>query len=140
MAKHKLDLRENSADSCNEALSKYREGLAGNGGAFKFAILHLAHALELLFKSYFAKVHPLLPDIYKKAPPVVIHNARMEVRGALYKLLGLEKTAMDWWSLDGMPDEQLIGRAKKEGKLKGSLLKAVVELMMIHNDAVNTIG
>jgi len=81
-----------------------------------------------------------MAEIYKNAPPVVIHNAWMEVRGALYKLLGLEKTAMDWWSLDGMPDEQLVGRAKREEKLRGSLLKAVTELMVIHNDAVSTIG
>ena len=63
MATHKLDLRENAVDSFNEALNKYREGLAGNGAAFKFAILHLAHSLELLFKYYVSKSHPLL--IYK---------------------------------------------------------------------------
>jgi hypothetical protein len=63
MAKHKLDLRENAIDSFNEALSKYREGLSGNRAAFKFAILHLAHSLELLFKYYVSKSHPLL--IYK---------------------------------------------------------------------------
>ena len=63
MAKHKLDLRENAVDSFNEALNKYREGLAGNSAAFKFAILHLAHSLELLFKYYVSKSHPLL--IYK---------------------------------------------------------------------------
>lgn len=63
MAKHQLDLRENAVDSFNEALCKYREGLGGNGAAFKFAILHLAHSLELLFKYYVSKAHPLL--IYK---------------------------------------------------------------------------
>lgn len=63
MAKHKLDLRENAVDSFNEALSKYRDGLGGNGAAFKFAILHLAHSLELLFKYYVSKSHRLL--IYK---------------------------------------------------------------------------
>ncbi len=81
-----------------------------------------------------------MADIYKNAPPVVIHNAWMEVRGALYKVLGLEKTAVDWWSLDGMPDEQLVGRVKRQGKLGESLLKAVTELMVIHGDAVSTIG
>jgi hypothetical protein len=50
MAKHQLDLKENAVDSFNEALTKYREGLSGNAKAFKFAILHLSHSLELLFK------------------------------------------------------------------------------------------
>lgn len=63
MAQHKLDLRENAVDSFNESLNKYREGLKGNGAAFKFAILHLSHSLELLFKYYVSKAHPLL--IYK---------------------------------------------------------------------------
>ncbi len=79
-------------------------------------------------------------EVYKNAPPVVIHHAWQEVRGMLYKVLGLEKTATDWWSLDGIPDEQLVGRAHRAGKLTGSLYKAVVELMMIHNDAMSTIG
>lgn len=72
MAKHKLDLRENAVDSFNESLTKYREGLAGNVKAFKFAILHLSHSLELLFKYYVSKSHPLL--IYKNPFSKTIHK------------------------------------------------------------------
>lgn len=61
--KHTLDLRENAADSFDEALTKYREGHSGQAKAFKFAILHLAHSLELLLKYYVSRSHPLL--IYK---------------------------------------------------------------------------
>ncbi|UJB17637.1 MULTISPECIES: hypothetical protein [Lysobacter] len=60
MAQHKLDLKENAIDSFNEALTKYRSGLAGSAKAFKFSILHLSHSLELLFKYYVSQAHPLL--------------------------------------------------------------------------------
>lgn len=60
MATHKLDLQENAVDSFNEALTKYWQGLVGDHKAFKFAILHLSHSLELLFKYYVSKAHPLL--------------------------------------------------------------------------------
>lgn len=63
MAKHKLDLRENAAGSFDEAFTKCREGFGGNGSGFKFAILHLPHSLDLLFKHYISQVHPLL--LYK---------------------------------------------------------------------------
>ncbi|SHM14580.1 hypothetical protein SAMN05216428_11540 [Nitrosospira sp. Nsp11] len=63
MPLHKLDLKENALDSFNEALVKYREGQAGNIKAYKFAILHFSHFLELLFKLYVSQAHPLL--IYK---------------------------------------------------------------------------
>ncbi len=60
---HELDLQENALDSLNEALRKYQEGLAGDLRAYKFAILHYAHFIELLFKYYVTESHPLL--IYK---------------------------------------------------------------------------
>ena len=60
---HKLDLYENALDSFNEALTRFREGAEGNVKAYKFAILHLSHSIELLFKSHIAQIHPLL--IYK---------------------------------------------------------------------------
>jgi hypothetical protein len=60
---HELDLLENAVDSLNEALRKYQEGLKGDLRAYKFAILHFAHFIELLFKYYVTQSHPLL--IYK---------------------------------------------------------------------------
>lgn len=60
MEKHQLDLLENAIDSFNEALKKYKEGEAGDTKGYKFAILHYAHFLELLFKYYVTQAHPLL--------------------------------------------------------------------------------
>lgn len=60
---HELDLLENAVDSLNEALRKYEEGLSGDLRAYKFAILHYSHFIELLFKYYVTESHPLL--VYK---------------------------------------------------------------------------
>lgn len=61
--KHELGLLENALDSLNEALRKFQAGEVGDSHAYKFAVLHFAHSLELLFKYYVAQSHPLL--IYK---------------------------------------------------------------------------
>jgi len=63
MEKYELGLLENATDSLNEALLKYQEGVDGEEKAYKFCILHFSHFLELLFKYYVYKSHPLL--IYK---------------------------------------------------------------------------
>lgn len=63
MSKHELDLLDNAVDSLNEALRKYDEGVAGSHGAFKYAILHFSHFMELLLKYHVSQTHPLL--IYK---------------------------------------------------------------------------
>lgn len=64
MTKHKLDLLENALDSLAEALSKYEEGENGDAKAYKFAVLHMSHFLELIFKYHVSQIHPLL--IYKE--------------------------------------------------------------------------
>lgn len=61
--KHTLELLENAFDSLDEALRKYEEGEDFEPRAYKFAVLHFAHFLELLFKYYVSQAHPLL--IYK---------------------------------------------------------------------------
>lgn len=63
MITHQLDLLENAIDSLSEALSKFEEGDAGEPKAYKFAVLHMAHFVELVFKHHIASKHPLL--IYK---------------------------------------------------------------------------
>ncbi|OGS85773.1 MAG: hypothetical protein A2061_04055 [Gallionellales bacterium GWA2_59_43] len=60
---HQLDLLENALDSLAEALAKFEEGDAGDPKAYKFAVLHMAHFIELVFKHHIAQKHPLL--IYK---------------------------------------------------------------------------
>lgn len=58
-----LNLFDNAFDSLNESLVKYKQGQNGDTKAYKFCILHLSHFLELIFKYYVYKAHPLL--IYK---------------------------------------------------------------------------
>jgi len=60
---HELGLLENALDSLAEALSKFEEGDGGDHKAYKFAVLHMAHFIELIFKHHIASKHPLL--IYK---------------------------------------------------------------------------
>lgn len=61
--RHELDLLENACDSLNESLRRFEDGTKGEPRAYKFAILHFSHFLELLFKYYVAQSHDLL--IYK---------------------------------------------------------------------------
>lgn len=60
MTVHELDLFDNALDSLAEALSKFEEGDAGEHKAYKFAVLHMAHFIELIFKHHIASKHPLL--------------------------------------------------------------------------------
>lgn len=60
MPTHKLDLLQNALDSLAEALSKFEAGDAGELKAYKFAVLHLAHFIELIFKHHITVKHPLL--------------------------------------------------------------------------------
>ncbi len=64
MTTHELDLFENAIDSLAEALAKFEAGDGGEPKAYKFAVLHMAHFVELIFKYHIASKHPLL--IYKE--------------------------------------------------------------------------
>lgn len=57
---YKFDLLQNAVDSLREALVKFSEGSNTNARAYKFAVLHFSHFLELLFKYHVAQSHPLL--------------------------------------------------------------------------------
>ena len=63
MATHTLDLLENALDSLAEARAKFEAGDAGDQKAYKFAVLQMAHFVELIFKHHIASKHSLL--IYK---------------------------------------------------------------------------
>lgn len=64
MTTHQLELLDNALDSLAEALAKFEEGDGGELKAYKFAVLHMAHFIELIFKHHIAQKHPLL--IYKE--------------------------------------------------------------------------
>ena len=57
MSIHELDLLENALDSLGEALSKFEEGDDGDPKAYKFAVLHMAHFIELIFKHHITSKH-----------------------------------------------------------------------------------
>lgn len=63
MPTHQLNLRDNALDSLREALAKFEEGDRGDLKAYKFAVQHMSHFVELIFKHHLASIHPLL--IYK---------------------------------------------------------------------------
>lgn len=63
MPTHELNLRDNALDSLREALAKFEEGDGGDLKAYKFAVQHMSHFVELIFKHHLASIHPLL--IYK---------------------------------------------------------------------------
>lgn len=60
MPTHELNLIENAVDSLKEALAKFDEGEKGNLKAYKFAVQHMSHFVELIFKHHVATIHPLL--------------------------------------------------------------------------------
>lgn len=60
MDQHNLDLLGNAMDSLVEALAKFEQGDEGDPKAFKFAVLHMAHFVELTFKYHITQKHPLL--------------------------------------------------------------------------------
>lgn len=55
----RMSLSENSIDSLNESLHKVREAQGKGGREWKFAILHVVHAVELMLKERLRKEHPL---------------------------------------------------------------------------------
>lgn len=50
--KIKLDIKSNAIDSFNEALAKLESAQNGDSKAYKFTILYLSHAIELVLKMY----------------------------------------------------------------------------------------
>jgi DNA-directed RNA polymerase subunit RPC12/RpoP len=60
MSTHELDLLENALDSLGEALSKFEDGDEGDQKSYKFAVLHMAHFIELVFKHHISSKHHLL--------------------------------------------------------------------------------
>jgi regulator of protease activity HflC (stomatin/prohibitin superfamily)/DNA-directed RNA polymerase subunit RPC12/RpoP len=60
MKSHKLDIKGNALDSLNEGLRRFAEAREGDVRAYKFAVLHVSHFLELLLKHAVAEQHSLL--------------------------------------------------------------------------------
>lgn len=107
---HKLDLYENALDSFNEALTRFKEGSGGNVKAFKFAIQHLSHSIELLFKSHIAQIHPLL--IYKN--PFTNKSLDREITIGLWDAVQFLKNSDDPISKDFEADLLWLKKLRNE--------------------------
>lgn len=55
-----LSMKDNAYDSLNEALLKSEEASDGNPVPWKYAVLHITHAVELMLKQRLYDEHPLL--------------------------------------------------------------------------------
>ena len=69
-----LDIKSNAIDSFNEALMKYSQGEGGDIKAFKFAISHLTHSIELVLKMYLQTIDTNL--IFTKCYRAVLKHAK----------------------------------------------------------------
>ncbi|KZN51500.1 hypothetical protein N474_23960 [Pseudoalteromonas luteoviolacea CPMOR-2] len=74
--KLKLDIKSNAIDSFNESLAKYEQGEAGDLRAFKFAISHLSHCIELVLKMYLQTLDENL--VFAKCHKEVVKRAKSE--------------------------------------------------------------
>ena len=86
---HRLDMLQNACDSLDEALTKYQAGREGDVRELKFAVLHISHFLELIFKHYVSSRHPLL--LYKNP---------------FSKNIGRENTISLWDAIQFLKNEQ----------------------------------
>ena len=83
-----LSMKENAYDSLNEALLKSEEASDSNPIPWKYAVLHLTHALELMLKQRLYDEHPLL--MWSKLQPnthtVTLEEAikRLEYAGVVF--------------------------------------------------------
>lgn len=67
VGRFRLSMKENAYDSLNESLLKSEEASDANPLPWKYAVLHLTHALELMFKQRLHDEHHLL--IWSKLQP-----------------------------------------------------------------------
>ena len=58
MGKHRLDLLNNSISYFKEAVN-YAQQESPDTNQWKFAIIHVVQALELAFKEYLRRIHPV---------------------------------------------------------------------------------
>ena len=104
---YELGIQENALDSFHEALSKFREGEAGENRAFKFAILHMAHFVELVLKLYVMSVDENL--VYSKCFRVVAKRGKDDGINRLQAFKALENEGFDFEALiSGHPSPHTI--------------------------------
>ena len=93
----KFDIKANAIDSFNEALAKYEQGQSGDLRAFKFAITHLAHSVELVLKMYLQTLDENL--IFSKCFKHVSKRAKDDNTDVLAAFNALKSENFDFESL-----------------------------------------
>jgi len=92
--KIKLDIKSNAIDSFNEALAKLECAQNGDEKGYKFTILHLSHAIELVLKMYLQSLDENLvfSKCYNKVKQRASEN-KIDLLAAYYEL---EKEEFDF--------------------------------------------
>lgn len=93
----KFDIKANAIDSFNEALAKYEQGKNGELKAFKFAITHLSHCIELALKMYLQTLDENL--VFTKCFKAVAARAKLDRVDLLAAFNSLETELFDFESL-----------------------------------------
>lgn len=93
----KFDIKSNAIDSFNEALVKFEQGQSGDLRAFKFAITHLAHSVELVLKMYLQTLDENL--IFSKCFKHVSKRAKDDNTNVLAAFSALKSENFDFKSL-----------------------------------------
>ncbi|ANS42370.1 hypothetical protein [Serratia inhibens] len=83
----KLDMKSNAIDSFNEALAKLESAQTGDLKSYKFTILHLSHAIELVLKMYLQTLDENLvfSKCYKKVKQRASEK-KIDLLAAFYEL------------------------------------------------------
>jgi len=95
--KFEFDIKDNAIDSFNEALSKYEQGEAGDLKAFKFAITHLSHCIELVLKMYLQTLDENL--VFSKCYKEVTKRAKADGASLLEAYESLKSENLDFKKL-----------------------------------------
>jgi hypothetical protein len=78
-----------------------------------------------------------LYNVFNGPPQMVVFNAWLRVRAALYELLGLKRDENDWY---GIPDVELLAMANEQKKITPSLFTALYELFQLRQQSQATLG
>ncbi|WP_305406663.1 hypothetical protein [Photobacterium leiognathi] len=95
--KIKLDIKSNAVDSFNEALTKFESAQNGDTKAYKFTILHLSHAIELVLKMYLQTLDENL--VFSKCYQKVKQRASVKKIDLLAAFHELEAEGFDFESV-----------------------------------------
>lgn len=143
MSMHELNLLENARESLFEALAKFEEAEKGEKKSYRFAVLHMAHFVELSLKHHIASKTPLLlhTDPFSKEPDRnraidhvdcinFIHNENPET---ISRALRMD---LEWFKkLRHRIEHHKFTMDAQEARITlGRLFRSVMEFFYVHSD------